>query len=728
MAQVIIVSNRLPISVKKTKGRLQFYPSVGGLATGLASYTKDKKNKWVGWPGIVSDNLTDEDMEIISKKLMAHNCYPVFLTQQQIDGFYNGYSNSILWPFFHNLPVKLKNQNRPWNAYRQVNQLFAETVMGLSEPESTIWVHDYQLLLVPEILRAERPYDLVGFFLHIPFPPAKSFKDLPHAKSLLKGMLGSDLIGFHTDAYVQDFLDSCQELHVGTPSDQDVLLPDNRIVRVTDFPLGIDYGKFSRAGKSKIVQHHIRKHRKKFGRRRKVILTVDRLDPSKGLVERLIAYREFLQANRRLHKRVVMVMLAMPSRAEIEAYRKLKENIEQLVNEINATYGKRRWQPVHYMYQTVPFEELAALYRVADVAFIAPIKDGMNLVAKEYIASRPDKQGVLILSETAGAAQELTDALLVNPKRPKSLTEGLSQALTMPSPELEERARSMRRRLATNTVHHWKGAFMGSLQPSNVSLQERTKHLAGTTLDQMLDDFAGAKYPTLLLDYDGVLVGFVDRPSDAKLPATTVKLLRKLAARVSGGILVISGRHRRDLDKWLSHLPVTLAAEHGAMMRPSNKNWRKVVDVPSNWKKLILPVLQKYADKAPGAFVEEKECSVVWHYRKVSPFYAQKYSTILKRVLKPLLKPMGLTLYRGNMILEIKSPEANKGVAATEWIKKKHDFILAFGDDYTDEDTFAVLPESAYTVKVGRGKTLARYRVNSVDEVHQVLKRLAKAK
>ena len=725
MAHVTIVSNRLPVSVKKVNGKLRFYPSVGGLATGLASYTEDKKNKWIGWPGIVSDDLNDEEMETISTKLAKDNCYPVFLTQKQIDGYYNGYSNSILWPFFHNLPIELVDQERHWAAYKQVNQLFAETVMGLSEPESTIWVHDYQLLLVPEILRAEHPYDLIGFFLHIPFPPAVAFKELPHSKILLKGMLGSDLVGFHTDSYVQDFLDCCQRMHVGKPSPEGISI-DEREVRVTDFPLGIDYTKFSRAGTSAVVQQHIRAQRKKFGKRRKIILTVDRLDPTKGLVERLEAYEELLRANKKLHKKVVMVMLAMPSRTDIEAYQQLKERMEELVANINAAFGKRRWQPVHYMYQTVPFEELAALYRVAHVAFIAPIKDGMNLVAKEYVASRPDKLGVLVLSETAGAAEELTDALLVNPSLPTSLVGGLSQALSMRPKELQERAQSMRRRLATNTIHHWKRAFMGSLESSHREFQEQTKHLANGVLKQMLQDFSEAKNPTLLIDYDGVLVPFQANPAAAVPAKATLELIKKLAKRAS--LMIISGRSRQDLDNWLGDLPVTLAAEHGARMRSPGTSWRKTVDTPTNWQAIIKPVLENYAQKTPGAFVEQKEASLVWHYRQASVYRAQKNRTILQRTLKPLLADMGLAMYHGNMILEIKSPKANKGVAAQDWLKQKHDFILAFGDDYTDEDIFAALPDTAYSVKVGRGKTLARYRVNSVDEVHQVLQKLAKTK
>ncbi len=724
---VIIVSNRLPVSVTKVHGELIFAPSSGGLATGLASYAADKNNMWVGWPGIVSEELSEADKDTIVLALRKHNCYPVFLTKNQVDGYYNGYSNSVLWPLFHNLPTKINTHDHTWQTYRQVNQLFAETVMGLSLPTSTIWVHDYQLLLVPKMLRAEQSIVRIGFFLHIPFPTPSTLNKLSHAKSLLSGMLGSDLIGFHTGDYVQNFLDACQELHLGSPQEDRVVL-DKRVVNVTNFPLGIDYDKFADAGKSRVVKHHQRAMRRQYGRRRKIILTVDRLDPTKGLVGRLEAYQELLRDNKHLHKKVVMVMLAIPSRAEIDAYKKLKSKVEQLVMDINLDYSKRNWQPVHYMYKSVPFEELAALYRVADVAFIAPIKDGMNLVAKEYVASRPDKRGVLILSETAGAAQELTDALMVNPSLPASLVEGLSSALTMSPKELRNRLKGMKQQLTSNTVHHWKFKYMSALRSSTIGSGLRTKHLDSKISNQLLEEFKQAKHPTILLDYDGVLAAFNDQPSAAKPDKILLRLLGKLAERVSGGVLIISGRNKLDLGNWLGSLPLTLAAEHGALLKPAGSNtWRKLINVPTNWKSLIMPVLQKYADKTPGAFVEEKDSSLVWHHRQASPFYAQKNITILRRTLKPLLKTMGLEVYRGNMILEIKSPEANKGVAASNWVQKKHDLIMAIGDDYTDEDMFASMPEHAYTIKVGRGRTIAKFRLNSVAEVQQLLQRLTKS-
>ncbi len=728
MASVTIVSNRLPISVKKIGDRLEFYPSSGGLATGLASYTEDSNNKWVGWPGIVTDDLTDSEMEQISSELAMSNCYPVFLSQKDIDDYYNGYSNSILWPFFHNMSFVEENHNKLWNVYMRVNQLFAEIVLGLSEPESTIWVHDYQLMLVPEILRQERPYNLVGFFLHIPFPESHTFKKLPHAKSILKGILGSDLIGFHTDTYVQDFLDSCKLSNIGKRSGSDLLV-GGRAVKVTDFPLGIDYTKFSKAGKSDEVKKRVKSFKKIYGRRRKIILTVDRLDPTKGLVERLLAYQDLLKTKKKMRKKVVMVMLAIPSRSEIATYKKLKNDVEKLVIEINDTYGTRRWQPVHYMYKTVSFEKLAAMYRMADVAFIAPIKDGMNLVAKEYIASHSEMQGVLILSETAGAANELTAALLVNPNRPKSMVDGLSKAITMSPNELKKRVKDMRHKLATNTVHHWKRAFMGALESSHLDMNVRTKQLSNGNLTQMIKEFHEAKNPSILIDYDGVLVNYFDNPDDARPSPRILNLLKKLANITTGGVMIISGRSKNDLEKWLGNLPITLAAEHGAIQRASKlKPWIKVTNVSPSWKAIIKPTLQKYADKTAGAFVEEKECSLVWHYRNSPTYYAQKNMTILRRVLAPILKTMGLKIYSGNMILEIKSPYANKGAATKEWIKPMHDFILAFGDDYTDEDTFTVLPDNAYTVKVGKGKTMARYRVSNVEEVHKVLEKLVKSK
>lgn len=723
MANVIIVSNRLPVSVKKVNGKLEVYPSSGGLATGLSSYTKRGKSLWIGWPGIVTEELSKADRETIATELAKHNCYPVFLTRKQLEGFYNGYSNSILWPFLHNLPPDFSNEAKLWRTYKEVNSIFADVVLSHTQPKSVVWVHDYQLLLLPELLRREQPRSDIGFFLHIPFPDAAAFASLNRGPQLLRGMLGADLIGFHTTAYAENFLDSCHKLDAGLPSEEHVILPD-RVVRVTDFPMGIDYTKFSTSAKTTAVQEHVKRLQQRY-QGYKIILTVDRLDPTKGLAERLEAYRAFLEQNPKLHGKVKMVMLAVPSRTEIDVYRELKERVETLVTEINDTFGTESWEPVHYMFKSVPFEELSALYQIADVAFITPIRDGMNLVAKEYVASQQGKHGVLILSETAGAAQELTDAIIVNPERPQTLVRGLTRAIAMPQRELRQRLTRMQRKLSTHTVHKWAGNFVQSLQQAGPPKLAYTRTLNPKLKQQLTDAYAQTAKRLLLLDYDGVLTGFSATPDKAKPSKKLKQLLGKLSSDPANQLVIISGRSRQNLENWLGNLPVTLAAEHGTAVKTPGEPWSQLIAVPRGWKQLLLPILQRYADKTPGAFVEEKDFSLVWHYRNASPYYAQKNIAILKRALGPTLRRYGLQVFSGHKILEFKSPAANKGTVVSKWLTDEPDFILAIGDDYTDEDMFLALPDNAYTIKVGRGRTEATFRLQSSDDVLNLLRQLA---
>ena len=722
MTNVVIVSNRLPVNVKKVDGELEFSRSIGGLATGLSSYANRHNSKWIGWPGIVSEELTEEDKQAVIARLKKDHCYPVFLTRKQVDDFYNGFSNSILWPAFHNLPLSLDHQERYWSAYRRVNELFTDAVTTLSEPKSTIWVHDYQLMLVPQLLRAERPHDNIGFFLHTPFPDPITFIGLPHHKSLLTGLLGADLVGLHTPSYVDSFLDTCLEMHTGAVVPGQVILPD-RVVQVTDFPISIDYTKYAEASQQRAVKREARKFRKKYGKY-KIILAFDRLDPTKGFLERLSAYRQFLAENPKQHGKVKMVMVAAPSRGDLPAYQLLRENIEILVDEINLEFGKRRWQPVDYLFQVMPFTQVAALYQIADIAFITPLKDGMNLMAKEYVAAKRNKNGVLILSQTAGAAEELTQALLVDPAQPKTLVDALSEAVAMPKRELQDRLTDMQEHLSTHTIQHWVNNFMRSLQQPGEGLSRRVHLLRDDARRQLTRDFRQAKNRLILLDYDGVLVEFRSHPSRATPTAVLIRRLTKLAADRRNELVLISGRSRQNLEEWFGDLPVSLAAEHGALLKLRGKKWRKLASPPAEWKQVIKPVLEKYAVKTPGAFVEEKETSLVWHYRKASPYHAQKNSVILKRVIKPALRPFGLGIYSGNGILEIKLLDTHKGSTLDHWLRHRPDFIMAIGDDYTDEDMFLALPHDAYTIKVGPGRTAARFRVKSVDEVAALLAKL----
>jgi len=722
MPNLVIVSNRLPVSVKKVDGKLEFYPSVGGLATGLSDYTKRRGTKWIGWPGVPSDDLSKAERSQITRELRKHRCYPLFLSKQQIDDYYNGYSNGVLWPLFHHLPVKQQGA-KLWQAYRQVNGLFADEVLRLSRARSTVWVHDYQLMLVPQLLRRAGRDDKIGYFLHIPFPELKVFQTTAEAKSLLRGVLGADLVGFHTRGYTKQFLAACDAL-LGLPSQHGRLLLGERPVQATEFPMGIDYGRFAVATKQRSKRVELRKLRKKYGKQ-KVIVTVDRLDPTKGLVERLKAYQQLLRQKPKWRGKVTMAMIVSPSRTDIAEYKNLKTKLDKILAEIDKEFATARWKPVDFMYETIPLDTVMVYYQLADVAFIAPIRDGMNLVAKEFIASKRRNNGVLVLSETAGAAEELQGAIQVNPKRQQTMVDGLAQALEMPKRELRQRARTMHQHIQEFTVQKWAESFMDVLQRPRVLAPRRTRSMNRQLRHEIVSAYHQSKHRLFLLDYDGVLRRLVRDPAAAKPSQQLMELLGRLSRDPANEVVVISGRSKTDLLQWFGDLPVALGAEHGALFRRmGGKNWHKTANDTRDWKLDVMELFKYYAELTPGALIEQKEWSIAWHYRAASPYYSQKHLVALRRLVKPLLKQYHLSIEEGHKVFEVRPSAINKGRIAQEWLIHDHDFILAAGDDVTDEDMFAALPPSAYAIKVGRGKTLAGLRIKGVTDILHLLGKL----
>lgn len=377
-----------------------------------------------------------------------------------MNGFYNGYSNRVLWPLFHDIKFTAtsRQQDQFWQVYKQVNLHFADVISKTCKHNNaSIWIHDYQLLLLPNILRNLYPNRRIGFFLHIPFPSASKFTKLKNAKELISGIIGSEIIGFHIQGYIDNFLESYRQLKIGSLSRNKVKI-NSRIVQISNFPMGINYNKIMQISHSKQTKKRLSKLNAKY-QGKKVLLTVDRLDPTKGLVQRVLAYRDLLFEKQHLQNRIVLVMLAVPSRIEIKEYQNEKEQLEALVNSVNNEFSTEHWQPIEYNYECLLLEDLIPLYQLADIAFIAPITDGMNLVAKEYIASKLDNNGVLVLSQTAGAAKELHDALLVNPNNRASLVQGLATAITMPESERKDRMRSMRKIVSSRTAQSWANDF-----------------------------------------------------------------------------------------------------------------------------------------------------------------------------------------------------------------------------------------------------------------------------
>jgi trehalose 6-phosphate synthase/phosphatase len=502
----------------------------------------------------------------------------------------------------------------------------------------------------------------------------------------------------------------------------DQVIVGGRHIRVSNFPMGIDYDKFSSSSRLPNVKAMASDYSKKY-KHQKIIASVDRLDPSKGLVERLKAYRQYLKDNPKSLGKVVFVMVAAPSRTDISDYQELSSQLSKLAASINKQFGNKNWKPVDYINEPVPFESVTALFQIADVAFIAPLKDGMNLAAKEFVASNK-KGGVLILSATAGAAEELQDAIIVDPNQPDALVGALNQALRMRKRELRRRLKKMRHHLSTHTVQDWAKTFMDALNQPVPGTPHITYNLNDRLRRKLIKNYVSASKRLLLLDYDGSLVPFTNDYSEVKPPKELISLLRQLSKQPSNEVVLISGRKASELEKWFGKLKINLVAEHGAAFRIVGTDWTSSDHDSSSWQKILLPTLEKYSALTPGSSIEIKPNSLVWHYRNASSYYAQKYAVVLKRALRSDLKKRGLELVQGNKILEIKNPNITKGKAIERWLAVPYGFILAIGDDTTDEDLFSVLPANAYSIKIGKGLTAAQYRVESTKQVIRLLKHL----
>jgi len=725
MNRLLLVANRLPISITKRLGELRFTQSPGGLATGLSSLSKSYECLLMGWPGIASGKLTDENKAQISEKLNAEKCIPVFLSQKQVENYYLGFSNRTVWPLFHYMPLNTVYENRFWQTYKQVNQIFCDEVLKVAKSSDSIWIHDYQLMLLPHLIRQKLTEVQIGFFLHIPFPSFELFRLLPWREEILNGLLGADVVGFHTYDYVRHFLTSACRI-LGLEHTLGQLSFGNRIVKVDAFPMGINYEKFSQAVNDIGIQKEVGKILQKVGNR-KIIISIDRLDYTKGIIQRLEAFDLFLSQNPKYKGKVTLIIVAVPSRTGLEDYKMLRNRLEQLVGRVNGEHGTIGWVPVWYLYRFMPFKKLVALYTVADVALVTPLRDGMNLIAKEFLATKSDDKGVLILSEMTGAASELGEAVIVNSNNKAAIVQAIKEALEMPADEQIERNQLMQKRLIRYNVSRWSSDFLNALSEVSKTQQELSvRKLTESARNKMISDYGKTRTRLFLLDYDGTLVGFTGRPDKAGPDAETISLLRSLSNDSKNRVVVISGRDKATLTKWLGNLNVALIAEHGAWTKQRGRDWQCTESLRSDWKDSIRPVLELYADRTPGSFVEEKDFSLVWHYRRADAELAYVRRQELRGALLNLTANLNVGVFEGSKILEIRDLGLNKGRAAELWLEKqKWDFIFTAGDDYTDEDMFNVLPEKAYSIKVGLSISKARFNVDTVYEIRLLLKELA---
>ncbi|EEO26987.2 bifunctional alpha,alpha-trehalose-phosphate synthase (UDP-forming)/trehalose-phosphatase [Oxalobacter paraformigenes] len=718
----VIVSNRLPVTVVEKDGKMEFARSSGGLATGLDSLKVPGEKHWLGWAGW---QAVPAERRKIRARLKKLGLYPVFLTPEHIHNYYEGYSNSTLWPLCHYFLNYMSCNKDYWRSYCEVNELFCREAMKIIEPGDQVWIHDYQLMLLPGMIRARCPEVSIGYFHHIPFPSYEMFRYLPEREEILRGLLGADLIGFHVHNYMRHFISTVYRV-LGMECRLDEVILDNRAVRIDAFPMGINYDLYHGVSDLPDVCEKADELRRLAGDS-KIVLSVDRLDYSKGLLPRLEAYASFLKNHPEYREKVTMIMIVVPSRDKVDIYAGLKTRIDELVGAINGAHATVNWNPVHYFYRCFDFEELAAVYSIADIALVTPIRDGMNLVAKEYLAAKRDKPGVLILSEMAGAAADLDQAISVNPADRWQIEEALLKALKMTVKQQKNALAVMQQSLARKNVACWANDFMGELrQVTERNLEMNRKVVDEDGLKNILTDYREANRRLLVLDFDGTLVPLSKNHAQVKPGRKLMNILKCLAADSANTVEICSGRDAASLERWLGHLPIGLAAEHGAFFKEKGV-WQRCYEETA-WDAEILALLENITHKTPRSEIEIKKTALVWHYRQVDNWLAElRINQLINALMAPCAR-LGLSLMRGNKIIEIKPAAYNKGTEIRRLLEKNaYDFMLAIGDDTTDEDMFAALPPGAVTIQVGCFTDKTKYTLSGQKDVLPLLAALGKS-
>ncbi len=728
MSRTIIVSNRLPIKISNLDKSFEFSSTSGGLATGMKSIHKKNKFLWIGWPGIdkksLGNNLAKAEKLLYKKKYI-----PVFLRKKEINDFYYGTSNEALWPLFHYfIEFSIFNKSH-WKSYVNVNKKFADCVIKHAKKDDIVWVHDYQLLLCPRMIKTKRPDLTVGFFLHIPFPSFEIFRIFPWREELLEGILGSDLIGFHTYDYVRHFLSSVKRI-----LKYDVIFNKinvgSREVLVDTFPMGIDYAKYNDAARKKNNQKksemsNLRlqlKDHKKTSTDSKLILSIDRLDYTKGVINRIKAFEIFLTNNPEYRGKVRLIMLTVPSRSDVDDYIKLKKQTDEIVGRVNGKFASVNWTPIWYYYRSMSFDELIDLYTISDIAMITPVRDGMNLVAKEFVATRVKGDGVLILSEMAGASKELYESITVNPFDLNKMSDKILQAINMPKKEQIERNRSMQERLCRYTVNYWANDFMKNLISRAKSNQNSvTNYFNLSEKDKLIEKLKLSNNKLIILDYDGTLVTFKDKPELAIPDDNLIGILDNLSNIKGLDIAIVSGRDKLFLENNLGKLNLSIIAEHGHFLKKKKKNWTSLGNIDKVFLNEIYAIFQSFCDRTPGTFTERKESGLVWHFRKTDPELASERVVEIETVLNSLLTDQ-FQILNLDKAIEVTSRKFDKGSAVNELTKiKKYDHIVCIGDDITDENMFKNLNENSTTIKVGIKNTNANFYIDNPKSVVNLL-------
>lgn len=734
MRRLFIASNKIPVIIDKQGDEFNITPAGKSTIYDLPVFNEHFEPRWIGLTGIDNHLFSEQEKKQLSLRLEEFRCIPLFPDPELYHGSVHGFAKNTLWPLFHYFPQNATYDDSYWEAYIKVNQMYSDVICEYLNDDDTVWIHDYHLLLLPQMIRKCKPNVSIGIFVHIPFPSFEIFRLIPWREEILDAMLSADLVGFNVFDYVRHFL-SCVRRIKGYDTIFNRISIGERTMLVDVFPKGIHFDKFtsevrrlhdlhSNGGsdtQGQIVSNFAKNKDKK------IILSIDPLDYTKGIPHRLLAFELFLQVYPNYLEEVTLVMIALPTGESSKYYNSIKKRVDELVGRINGLYGTISWTPVVYLNQKFTENELIDIYAYSDIALILPLRDGMNMVAKEFVASRLDGKGVLILSELAGASKELHEAIMVNPNNLGDIAEAIKEAIEMPDCEQIRRNDVMTERIRRYSVEKWAKEFIKSLDDvKHIQETNLTRKINDERIDKIVLDYRSSKNRILFLDYDGTLSGFKKNPEDAKPDKELYSILSVLTRDPANTLVIISGRDKETLGRWFKSNPeIHFIAEHGVWLRDPESDWYMMEQIDNEWMNSVKPILDYYVDQTPNTFIEEKNFSLVWHYRKADPDLGIQRSWELKEQLRNMTANLNLEIMDGDKVIEIKYSGINKGRAAITKIgNNKYDFIFAIGDDWTDEYTFEAMPEKAYTIKVGTKTTKASLYIESVEMVRELLKKL----
>lgn len=715
---LIIASNREPYFHRKTGRGLKLEIPAGGLVSALDTVLRVTGGTWIAWGSGRGDRQgADASGRVwVPPGSPAYTLRRVWLSPTAVKNYYQGFCNLVLWPLFHGESDRIVFETPFWDEYERTNRTFAEAIRDEGGEDSTIWIQDYHLCLVPRMLRATDPERTIAHFWHVPWPGRELFVHAPHGAEIIAGLLGNDLIGFQIPLYALNFME-CAAGCLGASIDYEAMTVTwrGRVTQVRSFPISTDFNRFDILAGSTATAERAGRLREKYRLPRLVGLAVDRLDYTKGISQRFQALDLFFRRNRDFQGAFTFIQVAVMTRSG-EPYQRYRQEIEDLIARINAEYGTVDWQPIIYRKNKLEQQDLVAHYRLADVAVITPIRDGMNLVAKEYVAARGDGDGVLILGRQAGAAAELTDSILVDPCDIEAFAGAIHRALTMPRREQKKRMAQLRERVQKNTIYHWVGAILDEL-----ALLPVTKRGARHALrygSEIVTRLAGREL-FLCLDFDGTLAPIVEQPELATMPDNIRSLLTELKERYP--IAVISGRSLGDIRRRAGLPGLVYGGNHGAEM----ENGAPGAGGRTSLEEFLAAAHQAFAC-LPGIQIEDKGLTASIHFRRVEPMFLGEFLTSFQGIARKFAEKVRIT--EGRKVFEIRPHGAiGKGDAVEQLMEGvgRGRLPLYVGDDTSDEDAFRAVRRAGISVAVG-GSPEADYYLRNQGEVQEFLALLAR--